>query len=170
MAVLTMKRFRFHLQQILKLREQKKRQAELHQQQVKVELQAARAQVAALEERLAQSAAALLRHERQTMSVAVWMNGSQHAVRVNDALNAAKENASQVERRLNEADQQRVTATTQAESVLFLRERQWVEHQQEEARKAQDLMDEAAMRRWNGNSKDRIENESISPWTKNPSS
>lgn len=156
MAALTMKRFRFHLQQVLKLREQKKRQAELHQQQVKVELEAARAEVAALEEQLAELAAALLRHERQAMPVAVWMNGSRHAVRVNNALNAAKDNASQVEQRLNEADQQRVTATTEAESVLFLRDKQWIEHRQDEARKTQDLMDEAAMRSWNRNSNNRL--------------
>jgi hypothetical protein len=95
------------------------------------------------------------------------MNGSQHAVRINDALDAAKEHVDQVERRLSEADRQRVTATTQAESVLYLRDRQWLEHQQEEARKTQDLMDEAAMQRWNKNANDRFENESTSPWTEN---
>ncbi len=158
-----MRRFRFPLQQVLGLREQKKRQAELHQQQVQVELEAACAAVTTLEERLVQSAEALLKHERQALSVGLWMNGSQHAVRINDALDAAKEDVSHVEQRLSEANQERVTVTTQTESLLLLRDRQWAEHQLEEARKAQDLTDEAAMRRWNESSNDRFENESTSP-------
>ena len=162
MAVLIMKRFRFPLQQVLKLHEQRKRQAELRQQQVQVELQLACAQVAAIEDQLSQATAGIPWQRDRVSALGVWMNCSQYAVHVNDALNAAQEKANQVEQRLHEADRDRVTATTQTESVRHLRATQWAEHCQEEAYRAQQEMDEGALRRWNKDSKNKLPNDTSS--------
>ena len=148
-----MKRFRFPLQQVLKLREQRKRQAELRQQQVHAELQVACADVAAIEDQLIQATA---EPSAVAAYLGVWINCAQYAVRVNDALNAAKERARQIERRLCEADRDRVTATTETESVRYLRDRYWAAHRQDETHRAQQEMDEGALRRWSQASKTQL--------------
>jgi flagellar biosynthesis chaperone FliJ len=129
---------------------------------VHVELQLAGAHVAAVEEQLTQATARSPSPAGMVSSLGAWLNCSQYAARIDDVLNAAKERARQVEQRWQEADRDRVIATTETESVRQLRSQQWAAHRQEEAHRVQQEMDEGALRRWSQDSKNRLSHDTSS--------
>ena len=143
-----MKRFDFRLQRLLRLRQQLQKQAELRQGQVSMQLEAAKVKVSRIESELAQRSLAMAGYVGQSIDPAVWQNGFQNVLQMNDTLNAAIEEKDKVAEQLEVANKQRADATRDTEAIDFLRERKLKEHEYEVQREMQYFQDEIAMRLW----------------------
>jgi flagellar export protein FliJ len=143
-----MKRFRFRLERVLKLKLQKERQAELRQRQARVVLQAAQSEVAAIEDRLAQNAAALESQIGQSVEPDLWLARYQHLTAIGQALESAEAKAQPAARDLEQADAARARIATETEALAQLRERCWEEHRANARRAEQQYLDELGLHRW----------------------
>ncbi|MBW3543288.1 MAG: flagellar FliJ family protein [Planctomycetes bacterium] len=143
-----MKRFEFRLERMLKFQRQRERQAELHQQEARLELAVAESQVAAMAERLLETAASI---SEQTVRPGVQHarpTGFEHLVQVEQTLEAARTRVRAAQGHLDRATQERVGAATEAEALNLLRERSWNEHRKEVNRAQQVKLDDTALRQW----------------------
>ena len=143
-----MKQFRFRLSRILKYQQQRRRQAELHQQQIQQRLEAAHAQVATIDRRLSDSRGLLDDYLGQPTHSGVWTTSLQHVVRIDHALEQAKQAARQVASELAKADEHRASVTTEEEALQILRRQQWEKHRRKAEQVAQEQIDELAVRKW----------------------
>jgi hypothetical protein len=142
------KRFRFPLERLLKVKRQLERLAEQRQQQARAAHDDALAQVARAEARLADAAAGGLQALRQAVALGAWQARYEQAAALGGLLEAARLRAAQTEQLLRAADRARVQASTEVEALVYLRRQQWEAHRQEVAARAQELLDEGSMRRW----------------------
>ena len=143
-----MKRFQFRLQRVLKLKQQRERQAELVQQKARLALEQARGEVRVLAERLAESAAAIEKDIGQTIPPDSWMARYHHAAQIGRALEAAEARARHAEERLQEAQRKRARIATEVEALRTLERQEWDKHIDESKRSQQENLDEIGLRRW----------------------
>ncbi len=113
-----------------------------------MQLEAAKVKVSRIESELAQRSLAMAGYVGQSIDPAVWQNGFQNVLQMNDTLNAAIAEKDKVAERLEVANKQRADATRDTEAIDFLRERKLKEHEYEVQREMQYFQDEIAMRLW----------------------
>ncbi len=143
-----MKRFRFRLQRVLKLKQQRERLAELRQLQARRALEAIRAEAARLRERLGQTAGALGGKLGAPIPAAAWVAYYEHSAQLGQAIEAAEARAERAARTLQEAAAQHAEIAREVESLLSLRRSQWELYLQDAARVEQTRLDELGMRGW----------------------
>lgn len=143
-----MKRFRFPLQQILKYREQRTKQADLRLRATNLELAAARAEQAAAEERLDQQSHSFAQLCRRPVGIETLRCQSLYSERLGHEQDVAEDNVQQVERRLVEVRRVRTKAAADEEALKQLRELRLREHRYEQSLEFQVQVDEISMRRW----------------------
>jgi len=143
------KPFDFRLARVLRLKEQKKRQAELLLQHVAAVLQGAQAEVAALQNLLVETATRTGDQAGQAVQAATWIARALYIGKIKQSLELAETKVQQAQYQFQEANQQRLAITTEVEALLFLRKQQWQEYRRGVAREEQIQRDERAVYRWN---------------------
>src|SRR2546422_8526661 len=118
-----MKRFHFRLERVLKLKQQRERQAELRQQQARLMLENAKANVAVLTDRLIQNAAALEAQIGNLVQPDSWIAGYQYLAQIGQALELAEVKARRAGEGVREADALRARIAIEVEALLYLRRR-----------------------------------------------
>ncbi len=143
-----MKRFEFRMEQVLKVKQQQERLAELRQQQARFRLEATQAEAAALRDQIHMLAIALEKGMQGTAGQQLWRDHYERSKLLGQALTAAEAQVLRAERELNEADLRRPQISTEVEALLHVRQEQWQVHRQEMARAQQEQLDEIGLRRW----------------------
>jgi len=142
------KRFRFSLERVLAVKRRLERQAEMRQQQARAVFEAALAEVARAEARVAQAAGGGEAAYREAVSLGTWQARYEQLAALEQVLESARGQARNAERQLQEASLVRARIGKEVEALLFLRRQQWDRHQEELARRAQEHLDEVGTRRW----------------------
>jgi flagellar FliJ protein len=149
------KRFRFSLEKLLRVKEQRERLAEAHVAQARREVQTCQERLARLDEalvgvslRLQQSLGNAVQAETLTALFA-------QASRLERAIRAAEALLQKAETALREAIQERTRLSTEVEALDTLREQRWDEYRQEYERSEQERLDELGMRAWMKNRRKR---------------
>jgi flagellar export protein FliJ len=143
-----MKRFRFALERVLRLKRQKEKQAELRTALARATADAARTQVATLGEMMERTAVAAASGVGSAMHVDMWFAHQQHAARIGHAIEHAEQEQQHAEHRLKEADLARARIATEVETLVHLRSQRWDEHRHDASRTEQQRNDETVLHRW----------------------
>lgn len=142
-----MKRFRFRLEPLLRIRRQRDRQAESRQWQARQLYEAAQAEVDFLYAQLVESAQAVEARLGQTVEPESWVAHYQHMTQVRRAADAAETSAQRARAVLEEANRLRRRTAMELESLELLRRQQWQEHRKHTARTEQSRLDDIYQRR-----------------------
>jgi flagellar export protein FliJ len=142
------KRFRFGLERVLRLKKQKERLAEMRQQQARTALDAALAVVADLQTQVAETAADVAAHAGMAEPVGAWRTRNARVSYLAVQIQAAEAKVAEATRKLQEASAARVQITTEVEALLFLGRQQWQTHRELVAAKEQERLDDVGLRRW----------------------
>ncbi len=145
-----MRRFEFRLERVLKLKKQREWLAELRQKQARVALDAARAEVAFLNEQVARSAAVLAAGLATAAGDASWLARQQQALALGPLLELAEAKARQADGKYQETSAARTQIAAEVEALLHLRGQEWQAHRLAVLRAEQEQLDEVGMRRWRG--------------------
>ncbi len=143
-----MKRFEFRLERVLKLKEQRKRLAELAQKQAFLALEGARAESAAVRDLLAQNALALQVQLGQCVPSGTWIAHYLHSARLGQALDAAEAKVEHFTQGLQEANKKRAQVAVEVEVLLSLRHEQRQKHGEETQWAEQIRLDDLGIQRW----------------------
>jgi flagellar protein FliJ len=143
-----MKRFEFRLDQVLRLKQQRHKLAELRRREAQATRDRALAEVANVREKLSRAAAEGTSLLGQALSVAAWVNRSRYLDALEQNLRAVEANVRVAEQALQAAAAALAAAAKEEETFVALRDRQWQEHRREAARHEQHGLDELGMRRW----------------------
>ena len=143
-----MKRFRFRLERVLRLKRQKEKQAELRTALARATADAARTEVATLCEMMERTAAAAESGVGSHMHVDMWFVHQQHAARIGQAIEHAEHEQQQAEHRLQQAEAARARIATEVETLMHLRSQRWDEHRQDAAWTEQQRCDGTVLQRW----------------------
>jgi flagellar FliJ protein len=142
-----MKRFRFRLESVLRLKRQFDRQAEVRQQQARGNWEAAQREVEELVERLVQGAAAVEARIGTVNETDCWIARYQHMTQVRAALDLAESHAQRAKNLLDEANRLRRKTAADLEALLQLRREQWRQHRHESALAEQNALDDVYLQR-----------------------
>ena len=143
-----MKRFQFRLERVLRLKEHRERLAELRQSQAARLVERTQAEVARLEQQLAQAGTAAAGGLERTETLTAWLAQSAYLAELDRELQAAQGRAKQAAQTLSEATARRAQAAREVEALRHLRQRHWLAHQEDRQREEQHLLDELGMQRW----------------------
>lgn len=143
-----MQRFEFRLERVLKLKQQRHRLAEFHQQQARARLDAALAAVAALQDEIVETSAAAARGLAEAIGRQLWTAHQERVRLLSQTLEVAEVQSREAEQELARADARRRQIATEVEVLLNLRHQQWQGYCQEVARAQQEQLDELGLRRW----------------------
>ncbi len=143
-----MKRFHFRLERVLALKEQRERLAEVRQQQARARWEEARAECARIEEQMTRTAASAAARLREAAALGTWQIPYEQTMALGERLNAARRQADEAEKLLQEADRLRIQASLEAEALRALRAREWQNYRREAARQQQNNLDELGLQRW----------------------
>jgi flagellar export protein FliJ len=142
------KRFEFRLEQVLRLRQQRHKAAELRQREAQTAHDSASAEVAKVRERIERASLEGAARFGPATSVVTWVSQSTYLTMLEQNLRAAEANARAAEQSLQAAVAARAAAAKEEETLVALRDRQWQEYKREAARHEQHWLDELGMRRW----------------------
>lgn len=142
-----MKRFQFRLDKVLRLKQQKDRQAELRQISARQAWETAQQEVDSLYERLVRSASAVEARIGQTIETNSWIAQYQHLTQVRLAADVAEANAKRAMKALEEANRIRRITAVELESLQILRKQQWQEYRKEGALAEQLRLDDVYLHR-----------------------
>ena len=143
-----MKRFEFRLDQVLRLKQQRHKLAELRQREAQAGRDSALAEVAKVQKRLARADSEWAAHYGEAASVAAWVSQSRYRTVLEQNLRAVEAVARAAEQTLQAAAAARAAAAKEEETLVALRDRQWREHQRAAARHERRWLDELGLRRW----------------------
>ena len=143
-----MQRFEFRLERVLKLKRQREWLAELRQRQARAALDAARAEVTAILDQIARSAAVLQDGLAAAGRDASWLSRHQQSLRLGGLLELAEAKARQADVRYQEASAARTQIATEVEALQHLRQEEWHDYRLGVLRAQQDQLDEVGMRKW----------------------
>ena len=143
-----MRRFRFRLERVLRVKRQKEKQAELRTVQARAVVDAARKEVATLCEIMVQTAAAIEASVGDQVQPHLWLARQQHAAQIGEAIGQAEQREQQAKRRLREAETARAQVAKETETLVNLRKQQCDHHRVEAARNDQNQIDAVALQRW----------------------
>jgi flagellar biosynthesis chaperone FliJ len=141
-------RFEFRLERVLKLKKQREWLAELRQKQARAALDMARAEVAAIHDQIAQSAAVLEAGLAAAARDASWLSRHQQSLRLGRLLELAEDKARQADVKYQEASAARTQIATEVEALQHLRQQEWHTHRLSVLRAQQEQLDEVGMRLW----------------------
>jgi hypothetical protein len=142
------RRFEFRLERVLRLKKQREWLAELRQKQARAALDAARTEVAAIQEQIAHSAAVLQAGLAAAGQDASWLSRHQQSLRLGLLLELAEAKARQADEKYREASAARTRIATEVEALLHLRQQEWHAHRLAVLRAQQEQLDEVGMRQW----------------------
>lgn len=149
-----MQRFEFRLERVLKVKQQRERLAEMRQKQARVALDAARADVAALNDQIARNAAEyearLGRGGAADGLLGLW----QQSARFADQMSFLEARVHQAAAHYQAASAARAQIATEVEALLGLRRQKWEEHRLLAQRAQQEQLDDVGMRRWRAGRRD----------------
>lgn len=143
-----MQRFEFRLERVLKLKKQRQWLAELRQKQAAAVLEVARAEVAALHEQVARTAATLAAALPGAAEDAAWLTRQQQALRLAPLIEAAERKEREAKLEYDKVSAERTRITTEVEALLHLRGEEWRAHRLGVQRAQQEQLDEVGMRLW----------------------
>ena len=124
-----MQRFEFRLERVLKWKKRRELLAEMRQKQARVAYEGAKAQVQFLWDRLAENAGTLEAQLRDSMHPSSWMACYQHSAQLGQVLDAAEASVRRTRQQLDQANAARARIAAEVEALLYLKRRQWEEHQ-----------------------------------------
>jgi hypothetical protein len=142
------RRFEFRLEQVLKVKRQYERLAELRQQQARFRLEATQAEVAAVNRQVQELAIAFSKSLRGGGGQQLWTAHYEQSTLLSQFLAGAEERVKQAQQELCEADARRKQIATEVEALLHLRQEQWRAHREDVAHAQQEHLDELGLRRW----------------------
>jgi flagellar export protein FliJ len=145
------KRFRFGLEKVLKVKQQSERIAEAKLAQARHALDLAQQHVDTVREQLQRVAASLERMVGRVLPPEQWAGTFEHSGQLSRALREAEVALDLARQHFEEAAQARRKIATEVETLKGLRRQQWEEHRGEEQKREQERLDELGMRRWSGN-------------------
>ena len=143
-----MRRFRFRLERVLRVKRQKEKQAELRTVQARAAVDAARKEVATLCEIMVETAAAIEASVGDQVQPDLWLARQQHAAQIGEAIGQAEQREQQAKRKLREAETARAQIAKETETLVNLRKQQCDQHRVEAARNDQNQIDAVALQRW----------------------
>ncbi len=143
-----MQRFEFRLERVLKLKKQREWLAELRQKQARAALEAARAEVRAIQEQVARRAAALAVGLAGAAQDGSWLAMHQQALRLGPLLELAEARARQADVQYQEVSAARTEIAKEVEALLHLRREEWQAHRLAILKAQQEQLDEVGMRLW----------------------
>ncbi len=132
-----MKRFEFRLDQVLRLKQQRHKLAELRRREAQAARDKALSEAANIREQLTRAAVEGSQPAGQAASVAAWMNRARYLAVLEQSLHAAEANVRAAEKTLQAAAAALAAAAKEEETLVALRDRQWLEHRREAARHEQ---------------------------------
>jgi len=141
-------RFEFRLERVLKLKKQREWLAELRQKQARAALDAARAEVTAIQEQIARSAAVLAAALSDAAKDVSWLARQQQSLRLGPLLELAEARACQADLQYQQASAARTQIAQEVEALQHLRHEEWQAHRQAVMRAHQEQLDEVGMRLW----------------------
>jgi flagellar FliJ protein len=142
------KRFHFPLERLLNAKRQLERLAEQRQQQARAAFEAACAEVARAESRVAEAAGGGLGSLRQSAALGMWQARYEQVAALGKVLAAAQAQARQAEVQLQAASLARARIASEVEALIHLRRQQWQAHVKMAERHRQEQLDEMGTRRW----------------------
>lgn len=143
-----MKRFQFRLESVLSLKEQRERLAEMRQQQARAVREEARGECVRIEEQLTQTTASAAEKLREAAMLGTWQAHYAQTAALSEMLAAAQRKLAEAEALLQEANQLRIQAALEVETLRDLRAREWRNYRKEAARQQQNKLDELGLQRW----------------------
>lgn len=143
-----MQRFEFRLERLLKWRKHQERMAELRQQQARVLLDAAVAEVERLTAQIEETAASLDARVQAGGWTSACLACYQHTAQLAQGLAQAQKKVVLAERQLQQANAVRAGFAMQVESLEVLRRQQWLEHRRRQQRHEQERLDAAGLSQW----------------------
>lgn len=143
-----MKRFQFRLQQVLSLKEQRERLAEMWQQQARARRDEAQAECKRIEEQITQTTANAAQRLREAAALGTWPAHFAQAAALDEMLTVAHQHLVEAEKLLQEANRLRIQAALEVETLRDLRAREWQEYRKQAARQRQNNLDELGLQRW----------------------
>jgi flagellar export protein FliJ len=142
------KAFEFRLDQVLKLKRQRERLAELRQKQCLVELEAAQSVVRGFQEMLSGAARRAESQLGAPLAAAAWTAAEEHAVRIGRALEQAEVRRRLAAAKYDEATQALRQLAMEVEALATLRSEQVQAHHLALQRWQQEQLDDLGLRRW----------------------
>lgn len=143
-----MKRFRFSLAALLRVKEQREQLAAARVGQARREVDRCREEVSRLHLALGYLAGQLGKAPGQTLAPDSWVGTFDQANRLDEAILRAEQNLAQAERVLQEAIQARTHLAMEVEMLDTLRQQHWQIHRQEMMLIEQERIDEVGLRLW----------------------
>jgi flagellar FliJ protein len=137
-----MKRFRFRLERLLRLKRQKERLAEMRQLHARGVCEAAEHDVARSLDQLVRGAAIAQSPVGQPIETDLWIAQYHYMTQLRQAVDAAETTAELARATLGEANRARQAAAADAELLVRLRKRKWEQYRAETARAEQQWLDE----------------------------
>ena len=144
-----MRRFRFRLEQVLRLKKQWQHQAELEQRKAQHQLQAVKERVQALHNGLTRTANSLAVNIDTQHASRGWLIQCQHATVLQRALEDEEANCARAARAFEQAVAQLARIATEVEALQRLRDQHWGEHLRMVGQNNQEHIDESVLRHWN---------------------
>ena len=143
-----MKRFRFRLDRLLRIKQQKERLAELKQLQARGVFDAADREAKELIDRLSSSAATIESRVGQPVEAIVWHAQYQHMTQLRQGVDNAEAKAERAKAALDEANRHRKAAAAEVDALQFVRRGEFEKHRDETVRANQARIDEMYLSRW----------------------
>ena len=143
-----MKRFSFSLEKVLKFRERQQWLAEIRQKKMADAVRSAEAETESLVEQLNNLCRWLYEKADRAQDARVWMSMHTHTVRVEQAIDAARQKAVTAMHHLDRAAAERKLADIEVEKLCKLRQRKWEEFSVKLQRAEQEQLDEISCARW----------------------
>jgi flagellar export protein FliJ len=145
------KRFRFGLEKVLKVKMQRERIAEAKLAQARLALEAAQQHVETIAQEIGRVAANLEKTIGSVLRPETWTATFEHSSQLARALRDAEVALAQARQQFDEAAAVRRVLATEVEALKSLRQQKWDEYREESRKNEQDRLDELGMRRWSGN-------------------
>ncbi len=143
-----MKRFRFSLEQLLRVKELREQLAEAAVARAGLEVQACRGRLDRLGEELAGAARQLEQFQQSAAPLAAWAAFFEQSSRLEQAVRVAEDELARAEAALQEARRARARLATEVEALNILRQQQLDLYRRECQAAEQQRLDEMGLRQW----------------------
>jgi len=143
-----MQRFQFGLDKVLKFKERREWLAQIRQKQKAAAVQAAQAVEGELQDQLNLTCLRLQEKLGKPQDATMWMAVYAQSVRLEQALQSAKQKVEVASQELDEAAALRKQAAIEVEMLLSLRQKKWQEYRGDCQKAAQAQLDDMGLQRW----------------------
>jgi flagellar FliJ protein len=142
------KRFRFSLDTLLRVKKQREQLAEARVAQARLEVEACQGRLARLQDALQEVARRLESALGSALPAESWAGTFEQSARLERAIRAAEYRLAQAEVALRDAIQARTRLTTEVEALDTLKQQHWDLYRQDMQRAEQERLDEVGLRLW----------------------